>query len=220
MKLSHLQNMKLVIFDFDGTIADTSSGIFDSHRFALNIIGRSIPSDDELRMVIGRNLLDTYINTFGLDEAYAREAVRIYRERYAEVGIHKATLYKGVKETLQGLKEQGYMIGVATLKAENFAKHMVQELNIGKYFDEICGMDTNDRFDKAGLVMKCCELCGCDNNEAILVGDSNNDLLGAQEADVGFVGVTYGFGFRKGEKHRFRTIDTPLELLDLIKDKI
>ena len=50
---------KLVIFDFDGTIADTSLGIIDSHIYALNMMGKAIPSSDELKKIIGGNLLDT-----------------------------------------------------------------------------------------------------------------------------------------------------------------
>lgn len=213
MKLSHLPNMKLVIFDFDGTIADTSSGILDSHQYALKAMGRTVPSEAELRKVIGGNLLKIYIEKFGFEEEQAREAVRIYRERYAEVGIHKATLYPGFKEMLEELKKRDYKIGIATLKAENFAKLMVQEMGIAEYFDEICGMDPNDGLDKAGLVLKCCELCNCRKEEAVLVGDSNNDWIGSQQAGVNFIGVTYGFGFKSNENYEFITIDKPIELL-------
>ena len=207
--------MKLVIFDFDGTIADTSPGILDSHQYALKGMGRIVPLEAELRKVIGGNLLKIYIEKFGFDEEQAREAVRIYRERYAEVGIHQATLYPGFKEMLVELKRKGYKIGIATLKEESFAKLMVQEMGIADFFDEICGMDSNDGLDKAGLIMKCCESCGCHKGEAILVGDSNNDWHGSQQAGVNFIGVTYGFGFKKEEKYEFTTIDKPMELIDL-----
>lgn len=216
MKLSHLPNMKLVIFDFDGTIADTSPGILDSHQYALKSMGRSVPSEQELRKVIGGNLLKIYIEKFGFYEEQAREAVCIYRERYAEVGIHKATLYTGFKEMLVELKRKGYKIGIATLKAESFAKLMVQEMGIAEYFNEICGMDPNDGLDKADLVLKCCELCGCRKEESVLVGDSNNDWLGSQKAGVNFIGVTYGFGFKEEEKYEFTTINNPMELINLL----
>ena len=216
MKYSHQQNMKLVIFDFDGTIADTSGGILDSHRFALSAMGREIPTAEELRSVIGGNLLNTYIERFGFAEPDAREAVRIYRERYAEVGIHKAVLYPGFADMVKELKNKGYKVGVATLKAENFAKTMLDEIGIADYFDEVCGMDQNDGLDKAGLILKCCDLCGCGKNEATLVGDSNNDFIGAKQAGVDFIGVTYGFGFNSGKKYEFKTVNSCAELLELL----
>ena len=49
MNLLHLQNIKLVIFDFDGTIADTSEGIIDAHKHTLETMGREIPSDNDIR---------------------------------------------------------------------------------------------------------------------------------------------------------------------------
>ena len=218
MKYSRQQDMKLVIFDFDGTIADTSGGILDSHRFALNAMGREIPTEEELRGVIGGNLLKTYIECFSFDEPDAREAVRIYRERYAEVGIYNAVLYPGFADLVKELKNKGYKIGVATLKAESFAKIMLKELGISNYFDEVCGMDPNDGLDKAGLILKCCDLCGCEKKEAILVGDSNNDYIGSKQSGVDFIGVTYGFGFKPDEMYDFKTVDNCSELLNLLTD--
>lgn len=213
MKYLHQQNMKLVIFDFDGTIADTSEGILDSHRFALKAMGREIPCEDELRGVIGGNLLKTYIEKFGFAEPDAREAVRIYRERYAEVGIHKAVLYPGFADMVKMLKTRGYKAGVATLKAENFANIMLDEMKIASYFDAVCGMDEHDHLKKAGLIKKCCSLCEVDESSAILIGDSNNDSKGAEEAGVKFIGVTYGFGFTPDENYSFDTANKVVEIL-------
>jgi phosphoglycolate phosphatase len=207
---------KLVIFDFDGTIADTSPGILDSHRFALSYMKKNIPSDSELRVVIGGHLLDTYIDRFGFPELKAREAVRVYRERYAEVGIHKAELYPEFEEMVKKLYEKGYLIGVATLKAEKFAEIMLKEMGIRKWFNTVCGMDEHDDLDKAGLIKKCCSFCGVSEKDAILVGDSNNDFVGAQEAGVDFIGVTYGFGFQKDQKYDFCTVDSAVDILSYL----
>ncbi len=194
---------KLVIFDFDGTIADTSEGIMDSHRFTLAQMGRDIPCDEELYSLIGGNLLNIYINHFGFSEPDAREAVRIYRQRYAEIGIHKASLYPGFKELLIFLKSKGMKIGIATLKAEVFAKQMVEELGIAEFFDCICGMDSQDGLTKAGLVRKCASESRCALRDAVLVGDTNGDLKGAKEAGTAFVGVSYGFGFNDNTRYEF-----------------
>ncbi len=206
MKYLQKQNMKLVVFDFDGTIADTSEGILDSHKYTLSTMGRAIPSDKELRKVIGGNLLNTYIETFDFEEPQARKAVDIYRKRYAEVGIHKSILYPGFAEMVKKLKQKKYKIGIATLKAEKFVKVLLQELGIADYFDSVCGMDLNDRLDKARLIIKCMEECRCKREDTVLVGDSNNDYLGAQKVNVKFIGVTYGFGFEPNIKYDFCTI--------------
>ena len=175
MSLLHQQNIKLVIFDLDGTIADTSEGILDSHKYTLEYFGKSIPSDEQLRGIIGGNLLSTYINTFGFSEDQARRAIKVYRSRYADVGIHKAQLYSGFKEMLITLKKHSIKTAVATLKSEKFAKIMLNDLEVGTYFDVIYGMDDNDELDKPSLVKKAMKFCNCSNGETVLIGDSYND---------------------------------------------
>lgn len=187
---------KLVIFDFDGTLADTSEGILDAHRFALSEMGRAVPSDIELRGVIGGHLLKTYIEKFGFSESDARKAVNIYRNRYADVGIHKVTMYPGIDEILKKLKAGGCVTAVATLKAERFAKIMLAEMGIIDLFDYVCGMDENDSQTKTSLIKKCMTCAACSQSESVLIGDSQNDLIGAKEAGVDFIGVSYGFGFK------------------------
>lgn len=114
------------------------------------------------------------------------------------------------------LYEKGYLIGVATLKAEKFAEIMLRELEIRKWFNTVCGMDEHDDLDKAGLIKKCCSICGVTENDAILIGDSNNDVVGAQEAGVDFIGVTYGFGFQKDQKYDFCTVDSAVDILNYL----
>lgn len=216
MSLLHLQNMKLVIFDFDGTVADTSEGIIDAHKYTLQAMNRKVPNDDILRGIIGGNLLKTYKNKFEFDDENAKMAVKIYRKRYEDVGIHKMKLYSGFEEMIKSLKDTGYFLGIATLKSEVFVKIMLKELGIDKYFDCVCGMDINDELDKADLVLKCIKECGVYNNETVLVGDSKNDLLGAEKAGVNFIGVTYGFGFKTNENYTFKTVDDTKMLLSQI----
>ena len=215
MNLLHPQNTKLIVFDFDGTIADTAPGILDSHRFAFKSMGRVIPPENEIRNVIGGNLLEVYRNIFSFLEEDARKAIALYRERYSTVGIHKAELYNGIVETLISLKNNGYKLCIATLKAEPFAISMSQELGIFDLFDEICGMDKNDVLNKSSLIDLCCERCECGKDATVLVGDSVNDLKGAQQAGVNFVGVTYGYGFIPGFEYDFFTVDKPNELLKI-----
>lgn len=208
MSCSHVQNMKykLVIFDFDGTIADTSPGIIDSHRFALKAMQHEIPSDSSLRNVIGGALLDTYMADFGFSEKDARKAIDIYRNRYAEKGIHMARLYPGFLGMVKELIGLGCKIGVATLKAEKFANIMLDEFGIKDLFDTVHGVDDGDTRNKADLIKLCISDCGINPKKTILVGDSINDYNGASQAGVDFLGVTYGFGFRYGVDYAFCVI--------------
>ena len=186
---------KLVIFDLDGTLLNTSEGIVRCHQYAHTEMGKTPPSEAALRQVIGAALFDTYVTTFGFSETDARRAVDIYRDRYAEKGVHEAYVYPGIKALLQNLKSDGLSLMVATLKKEEFAKRMLAEFGIASYFTCIFGMDGKDKKRKVDLLLQCVRKADVDISDAVLVGDSFYDYQGATECGMDFVGVTYGFGF-------------------------
>ncbi len=216
MNSLHLPNIKLAIFDFDGAIADTSKGIIDSHKYTLSLMSGKIPTDSELKNVIGGNLLRTYTDTFGFCREDAIKAVTIYRKRYAEYGIHYAALYPQFKEMLGILHDDRIKIGIATLKTESFAEEMIREMEIDQYFDAICGMNSEDSMTKAELISRCIGKCGVNVTETLMIGDSENDRVGALEAGVSFVGATYGFGFKRNVDYDFITVNSPIEIISLI----
>ena len=81
-----IQNMnyKLIIFDFDGTIADTSPGIIDSHKFTLESMRKSIPSDNELLKIIGGQLIKIYREVFLFDDISAKDSISQPKGAFAD----------------------------------------------------------------------------------------------------------------------------------------
>lgn len=222
--MSHLplQNIKfdlikLVIFDLDGTLADTSVGILNSHKQAHMAMGRPIPSDDVLYSVIGGPLLDTYQSVFHFSVGDATEAVRIYREWYSEYGIHQAKLYPGMNELLSKMRDSGLLTGIATLKAEQFAKIMMEELKVGSLFSFIYGMNAGDTLTKAQLIQKCMSAAAVKPEETCMIGDSIHDMKGAQQCNVPFIGVSYGFGFQKTDDLMFPLCGSSEDIARLLK---
>lgn len=190
---------KLVLFDFDGTLADTSEGIINSHKYAHEQMLRKIPGEDVLYGVIGGPLLKTYIDKFCFNEADAVKAVKIYRDYYARQGINEACLYDGMSDLLSSLKKDGFKLGIATLKAESFAIKMADILGIKQYFDVIHGVDGDDKLTKSLIIDKCISDLHLTPDVTIMVGDSIHDYNGANESNVDFIGVSYGFGFTKDD---------------------
>ncbi len=94
---------------------------------------------------------------------------------------------------------------------------MLIEMEIGHLFNYICGMDKDDKLDKAALINRCLKLCGCSNSEAVLIGDSINDLDGANKASTHFIGVTYGFGFPPDQSNEgIITANNPGEIANIL----
>lgn len=214
-----MKKYKLIIFDLDGTLADTSDGIINCHIHANEMMGKPITDRVVLASVIGGPLLDTYLTKFGYSDADARLAVDIYRERYALEGFKEATLYEGMKSTLAELKRRGYLLAVATLKAERFAIPLLTELGVAELFDLIHGVDDKDTHTKTSLVNLCISELGQVADDSILVGDSMHDATGAKGSGVDFVGALYGFGFKSeadtAELGAYGIIKKPSDLLEL-----
>ena len=208
--------VQLAIFDMDGTIADTSPGILNSHRYAHRVMGWPEPDAQTLSSVIGGPLLQTYIQRFGFSEGEARTAVNAYREYYSRQGIHEARVYPGLEQTLKILRDNGVQVAMATLKAERFAKTMLEDMGISRYFQVVYGMDEQDTRTKAQLIQLCTEATDTSRADTVMVGDSIHDRNGAAEVGVNFLGVTYGFGFQPGTPYDFPTVDSAIEIADVI----
>lgn len=190
------QNIKAVIFDFDGTLANTFKGIFDSYKYSAQNLNLIEPTLELVDGAIGASLKDVFMTRFSLDSEKASLATIYYREYYSQKGILGVEIYQGIKELLEFLKANNYKIGLATLKLEEFAKKMANNLDISMFFDSIKGIDSANKLTKSQILVKCLEELEIDSKNAILIGDSEFDAIGAQEVGVAFIGVTYGFGFK------------------------
>ena len=213
---------KLIIFDLDGTLLDTSDGILHCyHKTAsmLNLRKNSVENDS---IVIGGPLSDGFRTLYDIpDEETLAKAIDTYRNLYANEGITKFSAYNGIDTSLSELKSDGYQLGVATLKLEEYAKSMLKNAGLAKYFDIIHGWNGTEKCTKAYTVTKVLFEQKCLAKNAVLVGDSVYDKNGAEIAGVDFLGVTYGFGIKKGGKtnSRFDTVDSSVELSEYFKIK-
>jgi phosphoglycolate phosphatase len=107
--------------------------------------------------------------------------------------------YGGMKELLYRLADSGRKTAVATLKRQDLAVKILTEFGLAGAFGVIYGMDENDMLTKSSLICRCVDYFSVRAEEAVLIGDSMNDAVGAQNAGVAFIGVTYGLGFAAGD---------------------
>ncbi len=192
--------VKAVLFDFDGTLADSSLGIFHTARYTAGKLGITKKySDEEMRRFIGPPLRQCFSIVFDLDESLLDPAVSIYREEYRRQGMHMMSLYPGVEEILRMLKEEGFKLAVATFKGEVLVRHCLENLGILSFFDAVCGSNEVETRTKSDIIRLALDRMEVKGEEAVMVGDTLTDMVGAEEAGTAFIGAGYGFGFRKGE---------------------
>ena len=185
---------KLIIFDLDGTLLDTSAGIIACYNQTALDFGLQSRRKRYFKGIIGNSLLNGFKLVFNMDEKTAHKAVKHFRALYAEKGIHLFSHYPGTARLLADIKSSGSDIAVATLKHESFAVKMLEAAGFSGYIGAVFG-DNDAGLTKTQLLQKAMDFYNAAPEETILVGDSVNDVLGAEEAGIDFIGVTYGLGF-------------------------
>lgn len=187
---------KAVLFDLDGTLVDSSEGITKSVQYALKHFGIEEPDLDKLRVFIGPPLAPSFMKYYGLSEQQAKDAIPVYRERYQPIGLLECKLYPGVKECLATLKEQGYRIGVASSKPEEFCRKILTNLGAIEYFDDVVGSTFDGRISSKEQVLNEVMRRWKDINKSAmcLIGDTIFDIEGANLVQIPSIGVSFGFG--------------------------
>lgn len=215
--------IKNVIFDLDGTLLDTSRGILESVDHTISEMGLKPISMDEALSFIGPPLRCSFTGICGCTEEEVQRATEIFRSHYQNGAVLHAQEYEGIGWLCERLDERGIRMGVATNKPQRFAEALLKEYGLIGFFDSVCGADESGRLSKADLIRRCMAGMGASREETVLVGDTDNDVVGAESAGVKFIAVTYGFGFKKAsdlENIKYiGSADTPSKVFEIIMDK-
>ncbi|MCR5687981.1 MAG: HAD hydrolase-like protein [Lachnospiraceae bacterium] len=185
-----------VIFDLDGTLLDTAEGVFSSVRYVIDKMGLRPIDDEVLRTFIGPPMQRSFARVYGMDEEEAAAAAAHFRDRYKEGDVLLAKPYDGIFEAIDAMSSAGIKTAVATYKRQDYADSLLGHFGFDKACDAICGSDFEGKLTKKDIIINAMEKLGItDRQRAVMVGDSDNDAVGAAEIGMPFIGVTYGFGF-------------------------
>lgn len=193
-------NFDAVLFDFDGTVADTGEGVFCCVRHSIEVFGLEQPSDEDIRKFIGPPLLTSYHSFFPqLSDKELDEIVQCFRTEYDKFGKLKYRIYDGIEDLLKLLYKKGIKTAVASSKPQDFLEQILADSGIDKYFSSIVGASKgyNDS-DKASIVNTAIKNLGINNHKRVLmVGDRKFDIIGAKKVGVPCAAVLYGYGNRE-----------------------
>ncbi len=210
-----------VLFDFDGTVFDTVEGITKSVQYALKKHG--IEAETEaLRCFAGPPLVDMFMEKYGGVQAQAEQMVVDFRERYVPVGVYESRPFPGIGDFLKKLKDAGLQIAVATSKPQPMAELLLERSELRKHFDVVVGSHptlNNDR--KAEIIRKTLEECRKllpegKKLEAVMIGDTKYDALGAAECGIPCIGVCWGYA-APGEMEQAGAISMAGTVQDLLQ---
>ena len=207
---------KYLIFDFDGTINNTSPGIYATFSAVLEQFGVDVSKVD-LSRHIGPPLSDSYTHLVGRDRC--AEAIKLHKQVYAENNaLYNSFLYDGIVDVLEQLSSSGkYILAIASSKYEPHAVESLAYHKIRKYFSYVYGQ-TDKRGFKEEVLRQLIDDNGFDRSRCLMIGDTLHDVEGAKANGIDVVAVTYGFGKREEliNAKPLALCNEPRDILDLL----
>ena len=187
---------KYIFFDLDGTIIDSAPGIVASTRHALKRFGIEEADLTTLHQFIGPPLTDSFRKYYGFTPEQAVKAIESYREYYTDGGMLQCEPYPGVEALLREIAAAGGKILLATSKPEIYAQRILEHFHLDRYFFCVAGSSLDERrVHKDEILVYAIKKCGIqDPASAVMVGDREYDVLGAQKVGIPCIGVLYGYG--------------------------
>ncbi len=185
----------IILFDLDGTLSDSQPGIKKGIEYALSKYGITLEAE-EIRKFLGPPIRDSFRDFCNFNDEQCEQAVEYYREYYGERGLFENELYPGMKELLDRLKNKGKRLLIATSKPEAYTYRIVEHFGITDYFEVIAGSTMDgSRNRKVDVIRYALDHAGVkDVSAAVMIGDRQYDILGANEVGMDSIGVLYGYG--------------------------
>lgn len=196
---------ELIIFDFDGTLINSIPDLTLAANKMLKHYGLAPLTIADVTPFIGngakplvkRTLQRAYQST-DISNELLEEAFPIYVAAYKEVTCKETFMYPNVLDTLRYLQDKGYTMAICTNKPYRFIEPILDKLAIKSFFTHWIGEDSLDKKKPdAAPLLHLAQLSNVTVKQSIMVGDSKNDILAAQNANMQSIGVSYGYNYNE-----------------------
>ena len=218
---------ELILFDLDGTLIDSAPDLALSINYMLRTVNHNEFSEEIIdswvgngaqtlvkRALSGSKIVDENINNDLFDRSLS-----VFLEYYKNNLCEQTTPYPNVKITLQTLKDDGYKLAIITNKPFDFIEPILKQLGLDSLFELYIGGDSLDEKKPSPLPLQyVCKKFNIKPRNTLMIGDSKNDILAAQAANIQSIAVSYGYNY--GEDIRVYkpdlTIDNFGDILEVL----
>lgn len=208
-------NDKIIVFDFDGTIADTYHALVNlANQLADEFDYKPIDRDELLKLKDLSSweiIKQAEIPLFKIPFLFKRVQSELGKE------IHKIKLISGIETVLCKLKYRGYRLGIITSNSEKNVKIVLNNYHLGSLFDFICAETTI--FGKHRVINEVIKKKKINRTDIIYVGDETRDIRSAQKSKISVVAVAWGFNSKQvlaKQKPEF-LVEQPVHLIKAIE---
>lgn len=188
---------RTILFDLDGTLTDSGTGILRSLKYTFEKMSRQAPPDHILRRFVGPPLQESFALYAGMNPEEIKRALELFRERYQPIGVFENAAAPGMIELCARLKDSGCTLAVASSKPEPLCETVCRHFGFADYMTVIVGSPLEGDWKKVDILRETCrrlELSEADRAETLMVGDRKYDVEGARTCGIDCVGVEF-FGY-------------------------
>lgn len=191
---------RFVVFDVDGTLVDSQHMICAAMAEAFAAEGLAAPERAAVLAIVGLSLPEAMRDlAAGLDAARLPRLCDSYKSAFAALrrtAPHEV-LYPGAREALEGLREAGALLAIATGKSQRGVRHLLEREGLTDHFAVIQTADDAPSKPHPAMLQQAMAESGADPDATAMVGDTSFDMVMARRAGVAGVGVAWGYHGRE-----------------------
>lgn len=218
-----MDDLALILFDVDGTLVDSQSEILAAMHDAFAAIKQPVPNRDAILSTVGLSLDHAMMQlvTSNCDTPIISVAVEVYKYSYRksrEAGA-MSVLYPGIADLLRKCgAHENWLLGLATGKSRRGVNALVDYYDWRGMFQTIQTADTHPSKPNPAMLHAAVQEKGLSAQRCLFIGDTTHDMQMAKAADVGFVGVSWGYHPVDRFDAAFRVAETPQSVYQAITD--
>lgn len=190
-----MQGWERILFDLDGTLTESGPGIKRGVAYALEKSGYEVPDPEEMDGFIGPPLTESFRERYGVtDPEKMKKLLDDFHAYYDDKGVYENSVYYGVYQMMERLKNRGHTLMVATSKPQETADMVIDYFDLRQYF-RCVGGSKREGEKKADVICRLLfDLPEESFGHVLMVGDRKYDVMGAHNAGIQCAGVLYGYG--------------------------
>lgn len=185
-----------ILFDLDGTLIDSTEAILESFHNSYDVFSRPLPSDDEIKALIGHPL-DVMYKELGIEEELVWDFVKTYKEHYRKISTSKTVLLDYAVEAIREAQKIA-RLGVVTTKTAKYSRELLEHFGVMDAFEVLIGReDVQNPKPHSEPIEKAIGIMKCNKSECWMIGDTRLDIASAENAGIKSVAVTSGYDKRE-----------------------